>query len=242
MNHSLNTEDKAWVDYRDQFARIYDQDNYASPLQAKVMHASHRLIESGYGSNEHFSRVLEVGAGTGEHLPFVRHGYDEYILSDMDPEALKVAKEKLQTGDNRENLVFAQHEGQILEYPDSTFDRVIAVHVLEHIYQPHLAIKEWMRVLKPQGLLSVLIPSDPGIAWRLGRCLGPRKQALEQGIAYDYIMAREHVNSSINLIALLRHYLPDSRESWWPFKIRSVDINLFIAYEARMNAKNALCG
>jgi SAM-dependent methyltransferase len=93
-----------------------------------------------------------------------------------------------------------------------------------------LALKEWFRVLKPGGVLSILIPTDPGLAWRLGRNLGPRKNAIKQGIAYDYVMAREHVNSCNNLIAILRHYFPKAEEAWWPTPIPSIDLNLFFAF------------
>ena len=98
----------------------------------------------------------------------------------------------------------------------------------------YLALKEWHRVLKPGGILSILIPTDPGVAWRVGRSLGPRKNALQQGIAYDYVMAREHVNSCTNLMAILRHYFPHSEERWWPFLIPSVDLNLFVALHAKI--------
>ena len=34
-----------------------------------------------------------------------------------------------------------------LNSPDGPFDRLVATPVLEHIYQPHLPLKEWYRVL-----------------------------------------------------------------------------------------------
>jgi phosphatidylethanolamine/phosphatidyl-N-methylethanolamine N-methyltransferase len=129
-------------------------------------------------------------------------------------------------------LSYEVQSGEGLSYDNNSFDRLIATHVLEHIYQPHLALKEWRRVLKNGGVLSILIPTDPGIAWRLGRHLGPRKNAIAQGIAYDYVIAREHVNSCNNLIALLRHYFPEHTESWWPFPIPSIDLNLFFVFHA----------
>jgi len=130
--------------------------------------------------------------------------------------------------------------GSHLDYSDNTFDRLLATHVLEHIYQPHLALKEWLRVIKPGGVLSILIPTDPGLAWRLGRHLGPRKQAMAKGIPYDYIMAREHVNSCHNLVALLRYYFSDAKEAWWPFPVPSIDLNLFFAFHAVV--KKWACG
>lgn len=227
----MSNEDKAWLEYRAKFSEVYDASNYTSPLQALVMRASHRLVEKEYGDDACFERILEVGAGTGEHVQFVRHRFSEYTLTDLDPSTLEVAREKL-TGINRGNIRFQVQAGSELEYPDESFDRLVATHVLEHIYQPHLVLKEWRRVIKNNGVLSVLIPTDPGFAWRLGRHLGPRRNALKHGIAYDYVMAREHVNSCSNLIALLRHYFPRARERWWPLPIPSVDMNLFFAFHA----------
>jgi phosphatidylethanolamine/phosphatidyl-N-methylethanolamine N-methyltransferase len=227
----MENEDQAWLDYRQRFAGVYDQANYASPLQAWVMRAGHRLAEKPFGPEKHFGRVLEIGAGTGEHYTFVRHSVDQYILSDSDPEALAVAKRKLSDA-SPDKLGFELQSAQQLSHPERSFDRVIATHVLEHINQPHLVLKEWRRVVKDSGTLTVLIPTDPGIAWRLGRRLGPRRNAIAQSIAYDYVMAREHVNSCTNLIALLRHYFPNSQEAWWPLPIPSVDLNLFFAFHA----------
>lgn len=227
----MENEDQAWLDYRSKFADVYDKSNYTGSLQAAVMRASHHLTEKRFRKHDHFPRVLEIGAGTGEHLGFVRHGFDQYVLSDLDAKTLEVARSKL-GGKFGNKLLFETQSGEKLNYADNSFDRLIATHVLEHIYQPHLAIKEWRRVVKNGGIISILIPTDPGIAWRLGRHLGPRKNAIAQGIAYDYIMAREHVNSCGNLIALLRHYFPERTESWWPFPIPSVDLNLFFVCHA----------
>ena len=227
----MENEDQAWLEYRARFADVYDESNYASPLQSSVMRASHRLTENNFGERNHFARVLEIGAGTGEHLGFVRHGFDQYVLTDLDAKTLEVAKSKL--GDKFGNkLQYETQTAEELSYSDNSFDRLIATHVLEHIYQPHLALKEWRRVVKNSGTLSILIPTDPGVAWRLGRHLGPRKNAVAQGIAYDYVMAREHVNSCNNLIALLRHYFPERTEAWWPLPLPSIDLNLFFVCHA----------
>lgn len=231
-------EDKAWLEWRAQFSDVYDHANYSSALQAWVMRSSHRLAEKPFAADAYFDRVLEIGAGTGEHLPFVRHGFGEYILTDQDPKTLEVAKAKL-TGLHDGKLGYEAHSGATLAYPDNCFDRVVATHVLEHIFPPHLAIKEWVRVLKDQGTLSILIPTDPGLAWRLGRHLGPRKSALAQGLAYDYIMAREHVNACNNLIAILRHYFPVREEAWWPLPLPSIDLNLFFAFHVKVSKQES---
>lgn len=230
-------EDQAWIDYHKNFSKNYDNLNYSSGLQSWVMKAGHKAAEMNFGPEKSFSKVLEVGAGTGEHLDFVKHEFDQYFLTDHDAEALEVAKKKI--GDrHKDKIVYQQQSGNALNFEDKSFDRLFAGHVLEHIYYPHLALKEWARVLKEGAVLTVLIPTDPGIAWRLGRHLGPRKNAFAQGIAYDYIMAREHVNPCNNLIALLRHYFPDGIEKWWPTPIPSMDLNLFFIYHATIKKQD----
>ena len=227
----MQNEDQAWLDYRARFHNVYDQYNYASPLQAAVMGASHRLAERQFKRDHYYPRVLEVGSGTAEHLRYVSHRFDQYVLTDADSSALDVAKKKCE-GMHAGALSFEVAKGESLDYEDDSFDRLIAVHVLEHILQPHLALKEWSRVVKKGGVMSILIPTDPGIAWRLGRHLGPRKRALQDGIAYDYVMAREHVNPCNNLIALIHHYFPRRTEAWWPFALPSIDLNLFYVCHA----------
>jgi ubiquinone/menaquinone biosynthesis C-methylase UbiE len=234
---TVEPEDKAWLEHREKYPGMYDDANYSSPLQRFVMNASHKLTERAFGPADNFGKVLEIGAGTGVHLGFVRHRFQEYILSDMDHRMLAIAKAQIDAA-NGERVRFELQQGERLDFPDQSVDRLVATHVLEHIYRPHLAIKEWRRVIRHGGVLSILIPTDPGLAWRIGRRLGPRRHAEAQGIAYDYVMAREHVNSCYNLVAILRHYFPDAKESWWPFPIASVDMNLFFAFHARIDHGN----
>ncbi len=45
-----------------------------------------------------------------------------------------------------------------LLFKDATFDCVICSHVLEHVPDDRLAIREILRVLKPQGLALIMVP------------------------------------------------------------------------------------
>jgi len=230
-------KDDAWFKQRDIAADTYTDTNYSSVLQTFVMHQSHKLAEKAFDEKIHFKQVLEVGAGTCEHLQFVKHTFDQYIMTDLDQKTLDVAKKKL--GDQSPNSIkFEKQNAAKLDYPDDSFDRVIGVHILEHIFQPHLAIKEWYRVLRDGGVMTILIPTDPGLAWRLSRHFGPRRRATKAGIPYDYIMAREHVNPCNNLIAFLNYYFPEGKALWWPFPIALIDVNLFYAFNIKVNKTN----
>lgn len=210
------------------WAGNYDQSNYDANMAGSVLLRSHRLLERDFGPEQHFGQVLEVGAGTMVHLDFIRHGFDRYIASDMNADLIAAAAKR----DLRPGVELRQIEGGALPFADDSFDRVIATHVLEHIPEPHLALAEWVRVLKPGGVLSLILPCDPGLAWRLGRHFGPRRRAVAAGLDYDYYMAREHVNSIYNLRQLVRYHLPQRKEAWWPLRIASPDFNLIYCVNA----------
>lgn len=55
-----------------------------------------------------------------------------------------------------------EHVGDILDMPfdDGTVDEAMAIHVIEHIprYETLKVLKEWLRILKPGGMLAVECP------------------------------------------------------------------------------------
>lgn len=190
------------------------------------MRRGHAALERPFGPATHFGSVLEVGAGAGEHLGHVRHRFESYRMTDWNDIRLARARDALPAA-LREKVQVGREDATALSLPDRSVDRLIACHVLEHLYRPHEVLREWHRVLAPGGTMSILLPCDPGLLWRLGRSLGPRDNAERAGIAYDYWMAREHVNPIGNLVVFLRYYYGTLRETWYPTGLPSTDLNLF---------------
>lgn len=48
--------------------------------------------------------------------------------------------------------------GDDLPFKDNVWDFVINSHVIEHFYDPVKTIQEWLRVIKPGGLLYMIVP------------------------------------------------------------------------------------
>lgn len=90
----MSTEDKEWLFYQEKISKFYDENNYDPSLQSWIMRMSHKLLEKDYGENNFFGRVIEIGAGTGEHLSFVRHKFTEYVATEQNPKMLDVARLK----------------------------------------------------------------------------------------------------------------------------------------------------
>ncbi|MEN8134062.1 MAG: class I SAM-dependent methyltransferase [Thermodesulfobacteriota bacterium] len=214
--------------YLTQWAAIYDTLNYEKGMAAFFLKKSHAWLESRFDASQYFGRVLEVGAGTGVHLQFVRHAFDEYLMTDLNPPMLdKVNQGVSRPPEGRGKVIVCAENASLLSFPDKSFDRLIAAHILEHLYKPHEVLREWCRVLKPGGVLSLLLPCDPGLLWRLGQNISSRKKFERAGFDCDYWAAREHVNPINNLVTFVNYYFTDVKSSWFPMLIPSMDANLF---------------
>jgi SAM-dependent methyltransferase len=47
-----------------------------------------------------------------------------------------------------------------IPYPDASFDVILCIHVLEHVEDDRLAMRELCRVLRPDGWAVILVPLD----------------------------------------------------------------------------------
>jgi phosphatidylethanolamine/phosphatidyl-N-methylethanolamine N-methyltransferase len=218
--------DPDYEDYLAKWSTLYQSQNYDSGLAGFFLKKSHEWSEKNFDKNAYFGKVLEVGAGTGMHFQYINHKFDEYWMTDFNTKFIEQNRVRNKsTKDGK--LLFSSEDATKLSFPDAFFDRLIAAHVLEHLYYPHQVLREWIRVLRPGGTLTLVLPCDPGVAWRFGRYTVARKKFISAGLNYDYWMAREHVNSINCLVSFIRYYFTDIDEKWFPFYIPSMDINLF---------------
>ena len=213
--------------YELSYIQSYDANNTERTLAGTFLQKSHQLLESALPQGEVFERILEVGSGSGHHLPYVKKNFSQYVMTDGSDAMLGIASKKYASQLTSEKLKIEKQNAIALTYADGSFDRLIATHVLEHLPNPVNVLREWNRVVRPNGIISIVLPCDPGMLWRLGRNLGPRRNAKKLGIAYDYLQAAEHINSIFNLVVFIRHHFETVEECWYPMRIANPDLNLF---------------
>lgn len=115
------------------------------------------------------SRVLEIGAGTGEQsAALVRHG--------LDVSAIDVA-----SSNYRVVRAFGviDYDGRNIPFPDQTFDVVYSSNVLEHVVELDELQAEIRRVLKPAGHCVHLMPTP---LWRVWTAITAFVSALQAGL------------------------------------------------------------
>jgi ubiquinone/menaquinone biosynthesis C-methylase UbiE len=215
------------------YIQNYDVNNCERTLAGFFLHRSHELLENTLPKGGPYNRILEVGAGTGHHLSYVKPDFQQYVMTDGNDTMLEIASRKFSDQLLLKKLVLEKQNAIALSYPDNSFDRLIATHVLEHLPNPVNALKEWNRVVRPNGIISLVLPCDPGMLWRLGRHFGPRRNAKKQGIVYDYLQAVEHVNSIFNLVVFIQYHFETVFELWYPTRLPIPDMNLFYVCHIR---------
>lgn len=119
-------------------------------------------------------RVLDLGCGRGRHLHALYYDYELDVVGlDLSMEDMSEARRWFDgVGDARpEGRSYGLTVGDALHLPfkDNAFDRIVCSEVLEHIPDYATAFEEIRRVLKPDGLLAVSVPSawPERLCWRL---------------------------------------------------------------------------
>ncbi len=120
--------------------------------EAKVRRA---LIDSANIQKGH--RILEFGVGTASLSILLKqiHRLPEVVGVDVDPEVLRIARQKIEKSGVFMEL--EQYDGSILPFADQSFDRVVTCLVLHHLnpQQKRQSLSEIRRVLKTNGSLHV---------------------------------------------------------------------------------------
>jgi len=211
-------------------------------IRDEFMHAWHEELPKKYGIIERFNHgyvvkhapatfttTLEIGAGIGEHLEYERltpKQRENYVAVELRaPMADEIRKRcpdvQVRVGDCQQRLDFA----------DGHFDRILAVHVLEHLPDLPAAIREMHRLCNPErGRFQVVIPTEGGLAYSLARRISAQRffEKRWPSMPYKLVIEREHMNVPAEILELLDERFVIEHRSFFPLAVPSVNMNLAI--------------
>jgi SAM-dependent methyltransferase len=120
-------------------------------------------------------KILDIGCSVGYVVEVAKNiGWDASGV-DLDDEVIKFCTDR--------GLDCTVFDGFNLPFPDNSFDCVTAWHVIEHVEDAEKTLREWLRVLRPGGLLVIETPN--------AACRRVRKR----GLRYKNFWPAEHLYS-----------------------------------------------
>jgi len=200
----------------------------------------HEVLPNRYGVIERFNhgwpaktarrgeRTLEIGAGLGEHLntepEFAR---EDYVACELRPEMAAVIAERHPTVE-----VITADCQQRMPFEDGSFDRALAIHVLEHLPDLPAALAEIHRLLKPTGRFVVVIPCEGGLAYSLARRVSAQRVFEKRyKMSYRWCIESEHINVPSEILEECSAYFRIVRRRYFPLVIPLTAPNLVIGLE-----------
>jgi phosphatidylethanolamine/phosphatidyl-N-methylethanolamine N-methyltransferase len=125
-------------------------------------------------TNRMGGRVLEVGVGTGISLPQYASNVDVFGV-DISAEMLRKAQKRVDELHLTNVEGLAVMDAEHLEFPDNSFDVVMAQYVVTACPNPEACLDEFARVLRPGGELILLsrVSADKGLRHVIEKGLMP---------------------------------------------------------------------
>ena len=150
--NTLKEEIHAYWTQRAEGYSEYNQQEMADARRSMWKNKLLSLLEENFpGKNPEELKVLDVGTGPGFFALLLAEAGYQVTAVDVTEEMLKEAKKN--TGVFAEKITWKLSDAQKLELGDCEFDAVFSRNVTWNLENPGQAYEEWVRVLKPGGLL-----------------------------------------------------------------------------------------
>jgi ubiquinone/menaquinone biosynthesis C-methylase UbiE len=145
----LNAEQDSALDLE-----TYDEAHGVSPVPNRIPYEVYASIIARKFGKEPASRILEIGAGTGNlTLALCAFGdFEEVHASDISPRFLSRLKAKSEAAKVVGTLKLYLFDAAFLPFGHETFDVVVGHSILHHLLDFEETIRSAYRVLKPGGI------------------------------------------------------------------------------------------
>lgn len=195
---SLNT------DPADYFSEAYQDVMYTGVI-GFYSRLVHRLMDRPFKGQE-TPVILEVGAGAGQHAPYTSTHFTTYYQTDTNKELI----DQQCPTDSRVIPLLADAE-DLASFETDSIDRLVATCLLAHLDNPERALREWRRVVKPGGSISIYLPAEPGMLLRLLRHAAVAPKSKRFGQDHLSIVYRDHRNHYPGMRQMIRQSFPEDK-------------------------------
>ncbi|MGB2623245.1 MAG: methyltransferase domain-containing protein [Candidatus Acidiferrum sp.] len=104
-------------------------------------------------------QILEVACGRGGFSNELARAGARVIGCDFSFEAVRMADARLHSANERASSGFVLGDAQNLPFVDNSFDLVISCETIEHVPDASKALREMLRVCRPEGKLFLTTPN-----------------------------------------------------------------------------------
>jgi len=123
-------------------------------------------------------RVLDVGCGSGEKSLLFLDKVESFVGLDASVTEVEKAKKK--------GIKAVVGDAQELPFPENSFEVVLAFHLIEHLEDPLMFLRESYRVLTPGGYLLLITPNKNRWTSKITRIIFKNSK-------YKYPMNPDHI-------------------------------------------------
>lgn len=145
MENRIELEKKFW----DSYARKYDDF-----INKNVLNTYSQILYNLINDTKESQNLLEIATGTGIICIRLRHQVKKIVAIDISPEMINIGREKC-IREAIQNIDFMVGDACNLDFPDKSFDTIIASNLLHLLFKPEAALSEMKRVLKENGRIIV---------------------------------------------------------------------------------------
>lgn len=220
---------------------IYEKKNYEKVVytgSSGILFKINHFLMSMNIKNSYNAHIIEIGGGAKPHIEFMKDTKDinSYTLIDN-----KIFKNQIKILKKKYPLIkfkFIDYRKKNLKNFYKKFTRLVSSHCFEHVTNFEDEFIKYLNLMKKDSLISIALPCDPGVIWRILQYISYFKQKKiyrwKNFKEKDLDDARDHVTPVQNIIKVIKFYFKKINFIYFPFLLPVIWLNIFIIAQIKI--------